>query len=261
MGRMGHDDIKDRLLALLRGSESALGNFTLMHELRCNPETYWKVRDMLLDEGVIIKWKGRGGSVKLADRIDEVPAKEEKKQIIEPKKERHLYDSVLKVLREEWAHEQKLDDVVIEVTAHQGAKDTGGRWTRPDVIAVSVSSYPFVPGKFIDVTTFEVKLAQELDITAAYEALAHRRYGTRSILLVYVGEQKKDLARRLDIIIEECSKHGIGLIVAEDIDDYSTWDTRLQPDRIMPDPQRLNELIAGQLKNQKNKDKISGWCR
>ena len=52
-----------RLLAMLPGDGSAIGNRSLMRVLEWDGPTYWAVRDRLLAEGRITRGKGLGGSI------------------------------------------------------------------------------------------------------------------------------------------------------------------------------------------------------
>lgn len=73
-----------------------------------------------------------------------------------PKREYHLRQRFLRVLD----------------THHRG-RGRDGRWARPDLTLVGGKVLPYLPGKFLDVVTFEVKVG--LQIEGLYEALAHRR--------------------------------------------------------------------------------------
>ena len=53
------------------------------------------------------------------------------------------------------------------------ARGRDGRWARPDLTLLGGKVLPYLPGKFLDVITFEVKLG--MPVEGLYEALAHRR--------------------------------------------------------------------------------------
>jgi hypothetical protein len=53
-------------------------------------------------------------------------------------------------------------------------------WTKPDITAVSVRTFQHLPGKYVDVWTFEVKPVEALDVTAVFEAASHASRATRS---------------------------------------------------------------------------------
>jgi hypothetical protein len=124
-----------------------------------------------------------------------------------------------------------------------------------------VVNLPFVPGKHLDLTSFEIKPWTQLDVTAVYEALAHLRAVTRSFVFLHVPiEAENDTKVSVETIFDECNRHGIGLIVAQDPGDYGKWDIRAQAVRRETDPVRLNDFIAQQL-SPESKQKIQKWCR
>src|ERR1044072_1149451 len=105
--------------------------------------------------------------------------------------EDQLYDPVAKVLKDRWVKDNRFRASVVEVTAKQGKRDTGGKWCRPGVAVVAITSYVDVPGKHLDVATFEVKGNDFVDVTAVYEALAHRRAATPAYVIFHVHADKR----------------------------------------------------------------------
>lgn len=60
-------------------------------------------------------------------------------------------------------------------TARAGRRETGGRWSRPDLTLVTVERYKWLrPQHRLRVMTCELKLGTQLDVSAVHEALAHR---------------------------------------------------------------------------------------
>jgi hypothetical protein len=116
-----------------------------------------------------------------------------------------------------------------------------------------------VPGKHFDVHTFEVKTFDQLDVTAVYEALAHRRAAHYSYVIVYQPTEQADDSILEDIAME-ADHHEIGLIKIVDAADYNTWDAIVEPIRNDADPADLNDFLAAQTSNE-FKDQITHWCR
>lgn len=149
------------------------------------------------------------------------------------------------VLRNNWSKEQGFDNYLLEVTAKQGSRATGCKWTRPDVTVVGYKTFPYLPGRYLEVISFEIKPTCTLDITAVYEALAHRRSATRAYVVGHLPEaDRADMFNQIDAITEEAKKLGIGVIIADNPEDFDTWENLLDADRVEPDPVRLNEFIA-----------------
>jgi hypothetical protein len=72
------------------------------------------------------------------------------------KKEASLYEPFHLAIVNGYTKENRIKRFISEVTAQQGRRTTGGKWTRPDVTVVAVRTYQFTPGKRIEVITFEV---------------------------------------------------------------------------------------------------------
>lgn len=255
---------KELILQKLRDSGGYAGNTHLMRALTLSPDKYWPTRNKLIDEGRITRGKGRGGSISLVESSaapvvpPAVPATPDLYQT-----EDSLYDALAKVIREEWTRDYRFRETIVEVTARQGRRDTGGAWTRPDITVVGMTTYLFVPGRHFDVTTFEVKKRDGLDVTAVYEALAHRRASTRSYAIFHTPGLKETGDPRdkvIEAICAEAKKHGIGVILADDPTSYESWDERLEAARILPNPEDLNDFIALQL-TAATKDEIVHWFK
>jgi hypothetical protein len=167
------------------------------------------------------------------------------------------------VLRTEWARDNRFREWIVEITARQGRRETGGKWTRPDLTVVSSTTLLYYPTKLFDVTTFEVKPSDGFDVTAVYEALAHRRAATRSYVLVHIppAQQALDTVQSaIEQVSTEAKRHGIGVIVASDPASYDAWDEKVEAVRHEPDPLLLNEFLAIQL-SETTKGEIVTWFR
>lgn len=257
---------EEQLLSNVPPDGSAIGNTVLQRKLGWREERYWQTRDRLLDEGVLERGRGRGGTVRFVEPRSTAPRPASdpvqgsnggtRRSVTEPLPttrvaEEEFYDRIERVLRSSWAKHMRFTWCHIETTAKQGRRATGGKWSRPDLTAISLDRYRYVPGEHLEVWTFEVKTLDQLDVTAVYEALAHARRATRSYVLV-VGARAKviDAEERLRVATEEAERHGIGLFVVEDPDDFERWDERAEPERLKTDLKRLNDFIAEQLSEE-----------
>jgi hypothetical protein len=238
----------------------SIGNSALREHLSWDETTYWSVRNKLIDEGLLEKGRGRGGSVRrIESAAQSAPA------ALIPQRELQLYDKILKTIQTDWVRDYRSDAEIAEITAHQGRRETGGRWTRPDVTLATYSTYPYVPGKHFDVTTFEVKKHDALDITVVYEALSHRRAAHYSFVLAHIPEDAgPEDSESLEVIVEdivsEASEHGIGVVIFSDPNNYETWEVRVEATRNDPDPADLNDFLASQVSSN-FKDQIQRWFR
>lgn len=268
-------ELEKRLLSELNARNGSAGNKALRNAMAGEviEEDYWEVRDRLLDRGLIELGRGKGGSVRLVEPpppgssqpISFDPQPESPGDGLLSKEdtvaEQDSYQPLARVLRESWVKDVfRFDKSIVEVTALQGKRKTGGKWSRPDITIIGVASYKFIPGKHLEVVTFEVKAANAIDITAVYEALAHRRAATRAYVLVYNHPQSaiSSLEALLEPVLEEAKRHGVGLLVAEKLDDYEFWETKNEAVRTEPAPDRLNKFIAEQLPEHL-KNEIASW--
>ena len=255
-------DDEEVMLEVLPEDGNGVTNPRLKEELGWDDERYYTARDRLVDVGLVSLGRGRGGVVRRApptQPAEKVPMPVDSDLDDElgrgvPATERSLYDPMRRVIAGEWAKDKRFDPLAVEVTAQQGRRETGGRFTRPDIVAVEVKTFRYLPGKTLEVITFEVKPFFALDVTFVYEALAHRGAATRSYVLLHVPEPSSRQAE-LEAIEQAARDHRIGLIVAEDASSYASWETRFDAVRVEPDPGRLDGFIHTQL-SERTKDRI-----
>jgi hypothetical protein len=259
--------LEEQLLSKVRERGGHAGNVTLLRELRWQDDQYWSIRDRLLDSGHLQLGRGKGGSVSLVTSNEPeavVPPSQDTAALLRTiTSEASLYEPVAEVLRKEWSRYMRFREHVVEVTAKQGRRDTGGTWTRPDIVVAALRSFPYVPGKFFDLITFELKSIEGMDVTGVFEALAHRRAATQSYVWLHVPTEsstQEDVSALTERIADEARRHGIGLIVAADPSDYSSWDIQLRAIRVEPDPEFLNEFVAQQL-SQLAREELALWFR
>ena len=256
------NQLKSQLLDAVPEDGRNVGNKTLRDGLGWDSDTYRAVRDRLINDGDLVLGRGKGGSVRrlraeptggtavVANVADgDIPD------------EASLYDPMLEAIRSGWTKEQPFDHVIVEDTSRGGARPDG-IWSRPDITVLASTMYTYVPNKHFDVITFEVKHYKRLDVTAVYEALAHRRSATRAYVLVYVPDEILPQLENptLADIADEAIKHGVGFIIAGDPTDYDTWDVREVASIVTPDPARLDKFIRNQL-SEGTRDQIVRWFR
>lgn len=267
------DQMKQRLLNELRAKNGYSGNIRLMQALGWSDEEYWRIRNKLIEDGVLAKGAGKGGTVRIVEvepgesephDIAEEPA-QTSLAILESHSEDDLYEPCLETLRQFWFPDRQVTELHIEVTARQGRRHTGGTWTRPDISALSTRTFRYVPGRHLDVWTFEVKTAEQLDVVGVFEAGAHSRSATRSYCLFEVPA--KDSVGRgdgVDAIIrraqDEARRFGIGLIIFTQARNYQTWETLVEAVRREPAPELLDEFIATQV-SEAGRDKLLRWTK
>jgi hypothetical protein len=109
-------------------------------------------------------------------------------------------------------------DFYIENTSSKDAKVVGP-WVRPDLTLVSYKKFPWTIGNEFDVVTFEVKRPDSANVLAVFEALSHATAATRAYVVfpMSLSEWEKTSPAQAERVRDECSRHGVGLILVDDI--------------------------------------------
>ncbi|MEO8902407.1 MAG: hypothetical protein ABI488_10495 [Polyangiaceae bacterium] len=265
------DDHETALLSKIPANGSAIGNTSVMRALEWAENEYWEVRNRLVDRGALELGRGKGGSVRRVLEPAAAPQSESSAPSAsetppnapntERPSEAELYEPIKGVLEGPWVRDKRFESAIVQVTALQGRRATGGKWTRPDISVATLSTYPYVPGRHFDLVTFEVKPQDAIDVTAVYEALAHLRAATRAYVLLHVPD---NLAQSLEEVVadvsSEAKKHGIGVIVMGKPDDYETWEENVEAKRFEPEPRKLNDFLAKQLTHEQL-ERLVRWFR
>ena len=262
-GRKAHREL---LLAALPMDGSFRTNKDVRKELNIPEDRFWIVRDQLVDEGKIIKGRGHGGRIALhialGEKSPETQSDENKIEIsqeiskvaYEIKKEFSLYEPFAESIRKR-AKDEGAENTIVEITAVQGKRKTGGEWSRPDVCQISVRNLRYLGQKVVEVTTFELKLA-DCDVSAVYEALSHSRRAHRSYLAIYAPAESGEIPDRFDRMKVECLRSGVGLLRFSDPADLSTFVTIVEPSANWVDLSEVDEFISTQIADR---EKIRDW--
>lgn len=259
------DGLKAPLFALIPEDGRPIGNKSVRLQFKekakkesgidLNDDDYWAVRNALLADGKVRTGRGNGGAV--ARVIVQVAPTKQPMEQEEYKDEADLYPAVHKTIVDSWVKNYQIEDFVCQVTANQGGRNTGGKWTRPDITLVAVRVYPFVPGKSIEVISFEIKPWNNLDVAGVFETASHSDFAHRSYLLIHApGTVDESAYERLEQLAE---RFGVGLVTFEDPVDWGSYNIRIEADHRLPDPALMCRFISEQL--TKYKEKIQRMIR
>jgi hypothetical protein len=267
------NDYKQKLLSLIPPFPQSISNLALRTELRKHIEDggdqledseYWLLRDSLIDDGLIEAGRGQGGSAHRVAPAEQEPkaaeaAAEPAAAIVVPvKPESALYEPFHKAIGVGYVQDYRIKEFVSEITAAQGRRATGGRWTRPDVTLIAVRKYSFTPGKRLEVITFELKPNVDSALEGVFEALAHSAVAHRSYLAVDVSSYDKEIPD--ERIVQECSRLGVGYITFEDPANYETFDIVTPAKLNEPDPNDVDTFIKNQI-NPENQERLRYWLQ
>jgi len=223
-------------------------NAVLRDALGWDSARYWEVRNSLLDKGIVAKAVGGpGGKTVLVEAIDQknkkAAAAEGKK--VKPKylREDSLYKPIAAQISENWVKEKGYDDYLVRVTAKLGRRNTGGKWSRPDVCLVGIHKFKFIREHVFDLVSFEVKTADAISVEGVFEALAHRQATNRAYVIYNASNQTFGKSEESDRIRALGERHGVGIILADNPEDHFSWDELVRAERWDPDPTYLNDFI------------------
>jgi hypothetical protein len=248
----------EKLISLLPSDGTSKGNMTLIEEFRkllkkefsydISTDDYWNVRNYLINKGELVKARGKGGSVRLQNPI------KEKVVISKIKKEADLYKPFIDYVQNLWVKDNEINNYIVQNTANQGKKYTGGKWTRPDITLITVKTYTFTPGRHLEVITFEIKNEGQYDVASVFETASHSVFAHKSYLSIACpnGEPDDEIFERIEDL---CKEFGIGLLIFTDVEDESSYEELIEPKRKNPDPSKIDEFLQSQL-NSDNQNRI-----
>lgn len=154
-----------------------------------------------------------------------------------------LYDPMLKEVDLNWSQDEGYDSCITRKTALAGRRQTGGKWTRPDICMVGIRKFKFLRDPIFDVISFEIKPAWAVTVEGVFEALAHRQFATRSYVIFHIDSAHFMLRPEASRIVALAEQHGVGIILAQDSSNYDTWVEKVYGRRWSPDPVDLNDFI------------------
>lgn len=257
---------KEIFLELLPKNGATIGNKTVRPQLReqikkdwsqsITEDDYWAIRDSLIADGRIKMGRGKGGAVYLVNVTEPQPTPHASTKY---KNEADLYGPIHKTIADSWVKNYGIEDFISQVTAQQGSRNTGGKWTRPDISLFAVRIYPFIPGKSVELITFELKPLYAFGVEGVFETASHSAFAHRSYLMLHVPKDydDEDVLGRLD---KESERFGVGFLTFEEPTDWDTFNIRVEAKLTTPDPSELCSFINVQL-TPENRTKIQRMIR
>lgn len=205
----------EMMIAELPSDGSTIGGLRLRSLLDLDNETYTCARNELDAAGLIIRGRGKGGTIARAEaKAESSPAS--RARLVA--KESDLYDPFLQWIQAElegrpgFAHAKR-------TASAKGWASASGKWSRPDVTAVQVLTYEWLPHVTVEVLSYEIKRfgdAQKLE--SVYEAAAHQRWAHRASLVVELDREAGALP---DAMLDELRRFRLGLYAMRRRDDNS----------------------------------------
>jgi len=232
-------------LKRLREHEGSAGNKTLRESLKWSDEKYIRVRKLLIEEGLVEIGRGRGGSVYLPEDGSSEEDRETDEAIILDSEKDHYPYVVNKI---ENQLKQDFNDAVVEETAHQGRKATGGKWSRPDILAITVQRFEYIAQDEFILRSYEIKRSDVIDTDAVAEAAAHQRVAQLTYLVIVPHNDVDAIFDVTNIkrrnIERECLKLGVGLILIPDYEPHSEIELAIDSRNSSIDSRDINSTIG-----------------
>jgi hypothetical protein len=170
-------------------------------------ETYTRARSELDRAGLIVRGRGYGGTIARATAKAESSAVSKARLVV---KESDLYDPVLAWIQAELEADQDFAHAKRTASA-KGWTSASGKWSRPDVTAVQVLTYEWLPQVTVEVLSYEIKrYADAQKLESVYEAAAHQRWAHRASLVVELDREAGALP---DAMLDELRRFRLGLYV------------------------------------------------
>lgn len=259
------ESLKKILMEILPQDGQSLGNTKARREfvkaakrqlnLELDDEAYWDIRNRLIEDGEVKTGRGKGGSIHRTT----VSIPQAKPSATIYKTESDLYLPVQETINKSWVKNYGIEDFVSEITAQQGGRVTGGKWTRPDISLFAIRIYPYVPGKSVELITFEIKHVGAYGVEGVFETAAHSAFAHRSFLMLYVPNDS-DNFEGSERLTKEAERFGVGLVTFEDPKDWDTYNIRVEAEHKTPDPSELCDFIKVQFAPER-REKIQRMIR
>jgi hypothetical protein len=135
----------------------------------------------------------------------------------------------------------RVEDTFVGSTANV---TVSGRWSRPDITLVCVKRYTHIHQRRWDLVTFELKRPEDINVLSVFEALSHRSAATLSYVILPISSKDFNRHPASSRIMEECQRHGIGILVSKDICDVAALRELVAPAYIEPKPERIDEFVS-----------------
>lgn len=232
----------EMLLNALPADGSTAGNLSLRSKLDFDDETYKQARRELLDARRVIKGVGYGGTLAKT----EVPASEPESEPSGPglvSREDELYAPFVEWLESSFEDQELAFARAKNTSTGRGRSRSSGRWSRPDVTAVQVSRYEWLPEITVEVSSYEIKRARDATkLESVYEAAAHGRWAHRcSLVLEQLADEDIDLS-----ILDEVRRFQLGLYIMRrrSGDGFDIREVIKPPLTPEAQPEHLNNLLG-----------------
>lgn len=192
----------DRILEFLYDN-GPTSNYQIRSELDFDDQRYEKVRQELLEQNFVKKYRCRSGGIQLTKTGEQQIAPSEEPKV--SKKEKAIYKPFIEILKAE-----KDENEELAILCDTSGFKKKGKWSNPDVVKISIQQYPLLGQKTVSLITYEIKPKDKWDSSCVYEAASHGLFSNEAY--VVIEREKHDGVDGLENIMRLCRQFGVGLI-------------------------------------------------
>jgi hypothetical protein len=252
------------VLSELPADGTLVSNIRLRSTVDIENEAYTKAVQELKASGVVRFGPGRGGSIgrrvaapaadpELTSEPSEAPsngaATESQANVADfVPRESDLYQPFVEWLKSTFQEPARFAHAKVTATPRGRARDSG-QWSRPDVTAVQVRGFEWLPDIEIEVSSYEIKRAADTaDLAGVYEAAAHGRAAHRASLVLEGDARAQGVEER---VLDEARHFGLGLYVIKlHADSQLDVEEIVHPQPQSPGPAEVDQLLAYFLRSE-----------
>lgn len=231
---MARSTDKDRLVWLLQ-EEGRSSNRRIRSELNLSDDRYAKIRQKLLEDGLIEKVKGQGGGVQLTRLGMRTKALPEAVSSVSAEKD--LYDPFVNILQDE-SKENEEPALVIDTSALRRS----GKWSNPDVTKISVRKFPILKSHKILLTTYELKQWKRWNVDSVFEAASQRRFSHEAYVVLEWAKGEDVVG--LEDMLSVCGRFGVGLITLHTYYTSYRYKVQLDAQKHVPTEDYVEEYLS-----------------
>lgn len=119
------------------------------------------------------------------------------------------------------------DEMIVANTARSSSQK--GKWSRPDIMLITLQKSPLRGTFDWEVFSFELKRTDSANIDSAAQAAAHKEEFANYAYLVWHLPPNHPAGQKLEQVKSACTHHGVGLITFAEPHQYNTYETPLSP--------------------------------
>lgn len=165
--------------------------------------------------------------------------------------ERDLEEPLIHILERDLASRLTHNSPDVQVRNTARGQIGTGQWRQPDVVLTSISRYLSRHAPELALYGFELKLANNCDVSSVYQALAYTRFVHYSYLVVY-HPLDEGWSRLLSEVGGHASEIGVGLIRLLRNSKDSGYDVVMPARKFEPQPYNVDQFISEQMSDLVN---------